>query len=74
MTAGTTATDHLVAYVGAGHGTVRAWRCKRCPGVWDRWANISGTCATPPPEDECDRACADCHKCKCVCEDEENDE
>lgn len=36
---------HLVAYVAAQPGTVRAWRCKLCPGVWKRWAEISGPCA-----------------------------
>ena len=37
--------DHLVAYVAAQPGTVRAWRCKICPGVWERWADITGPCA-----------------------------
>jgi hypothetical protein len=38
------AVTHLVAYVAAQPGTERAWRCQRCPGVWPRWADISGGC------------------------------
>lgn len=37
-------TAHFVAYVAAQPGTIRAWRCKRCPGVWKRWADINGPC------------------------------
>lgn len=36
--------SHFVAYVAAQPGTVRAWRCERCHGVWPRWADIGGPC------------------------------
>jgi hypothetical protein len=42
---------HMVAYVAAQLGTVRAWRCQNCLGVWPKWKDISGPCEPPSHEE-----------------------